>query len=120
LTHFHDGAISDNSTGDVAADSYNKYLDDIACLKETGVRLFIRIPLVLILYIYIYIYIVQVNFYRFSLSWSRILPTGRIDQINQAGIAYYNNLIDALITNEITPLVKQASTKLNKLTHAKF
>jgi beta-glucosidase/6-phospho-beta-glucosidase/beta-galactosidase len=56
-----------------------------------------------------------VNFYRFSLSWSRILPTGRFDQINQAGVDYYNNLIDALIANEITPLVKQAWTKLNKI-----
>lgn len=37
MTHFYDGGISDNSTGDVAANSYNKYMDDIACLKETGV-----------------------------------------------------------------------------------
>ncbi|XP_059474929.1 lactase/phlorizin hydrolase-like [Neocloeon triangulifer] len=82
MTHFYDGSILDNSTGDVAADSYNKYLDDVAALKETGV-----------------------NFYRFSLSWSRILPTGRVDQINQAGIDYYNNLIDALLANGIAPLV---------------
>jgi beta-glucosidase/6-phospho-beta-glucosidase/beta-galactosidase len=38
MTHIHDGGISDNSTGDVAANSYNKYMEDIACLKETGVR----------------------------------------------------------------------------------
>jgi len=41
MTHAHDGGIFDNSTGDVAADSYNRYLDDIACLKETGVGFFL-------------------------------------------------------------------------------
>jgi beta-glucosidase/6-phospho-beta-glucosidase/beta-galactosidase len=62
-----------------------------------------------------------VDFYRFSISWPRILPTGRIDQINQAGIDYYNTLIDALLDNNITPLVKagkfSSSTKLNTLAH---
>jgi len=46
------------------------------------------------------------------------LPTGRIDQINQAGIDYYNSLIDALIANGITPLVradKISSSKKLKL-----
>lgn len=40
MTHFYDGGVLDNSTGDVAADSYNKYQDDITCLKETGVRIY--------------------------------------------------------------------------------
>lgn len=43
--------------------------------------------------------------YRFSISWSRILPLGTIHQINQAGIAYYNSLIDALIDANIVPMV---------------
>ena len=38
MSHTYDGGIANNATGDVAADSYNKYMDDIACLKETGVR----------------------------------------------------------------------------------
>jgi beta-glucosidase/6-phospho-beta-glucosidase/beta-galactosidase len=38
MTHMYDGGIFDNSTGDVAADSYHKVQDDVACLKETGVR----------------------------------------------------------------------------------
>jgi hypothetical protein len=37
MTHQYDGGVSDNSTGDIAADSYHKYADDIAALKETGV-----------------------------------------------------------------------------------
>lgn len=43
------------------------------------------------------------NFYRFSISWSRILPDGA--KTNQAGIDYYNNLINELIENGIEPMV---------------
>jgi hypothetical protein len=38
MSHLHDGGVSDNSTGDIAANSYKQYMEDIACLKETGVR----------------------------------------------------------------------------------
>lgn len=47
----------------------------------------------------------QVTYYRFSLSWTRLLPNGRTDNVNQAGVTYYHNLIDELIKNGIQPQV---------------
>lgn len=81
-THDHANLVADHSNGDVACDSYHKYKEDVQLLKTLGV-----------------------DFYRFSISWPRILPTGKDDQINQLGIDYYNNLIDELIANSITPYV---------------
>lgn len=45
------------------------------------------------------------NFYRFSIAWSRLLPTGDISSLNHAGILYYNRLINKLIDNGIEPMV---------------
>jgi beta-glucosidase/6-phospho-beta-glucosidase/beta-galactosidase len=47
-----------------------------------------------------------VNFYRFSLSWPRIIPTGKLsDGINAAGIAHYNDVINKLLAAGIEPMV---------------
>jgi lactase-phlorizin hydrolase len=46
-----------------------------------------------------------VDFYRFSISWPRILPTGDPTKINQPGIDYYNNLINELKDKNIEPVV---------------
>lgn len=67
---------------DVSCDSYYKTEEDIRLLKD-----------------------LHVDFYRFSINWARILPTGFSSQINQAGIDYYSNLIDELLANGITPMV---------------
>ena len=46
-----------------------------------------------------------VGYYRFSISWSRVLPKGTIDKVNLLGIKYYNKLIDTLLANGIKPAV---------------
>ncbi|XP_068664862.1 beta-glucosidase 18-like [Aristolochia californica] len=76
------GKISDGSNADVADDHYSLFLEDIELMHSLGV-----------------------NSYRFSLSWSRILPKGRFGGINPEGIAFYNNLIDALLRKGIQPFV---------------
>lgn len=45
------------------------------------------------------------DLYRFSLSWTRILPTSFADKINEAGVRYYNNLINELLKYNIQPVV---------------
>lgn len=75
------GTILDNSTGDVADDHYHRWREDVALMKELGVKA-----------------------YRFSIAWSRILPQGRGD-VNLAGIRFYDRLIDELLDNDIEPWI---------------
>ncbi|ESW22409.1 hypothetical protein PHAVU_005G151600, partial [Phaseolus vulgaris] len=82
-THKHPERINNRSNGDVAVDQYNRYKDDIQIMKD-----------------------MNLDAYRFSISWSRILPNGkRSGGINQEGINYYNNLIDNLLANGLQPYV---------------
>jgi len=75
------GHIDDNSSGDVACNSYYKYADDIQLMKDIGV-----------------------SYYRMSIAWTRILPSGT-GQINQAGIDYYNSVINEALSQGIQPAV---------------
>lgn len=45
-----------------------------------------------------------VNFYRFSISWPRVLPTGFSNKISEDGIGYYSKLVDELLANGIEPV----------------
>ena len=73
--------VRDGDTGDVACDHYRRYREDIALMRSLGM-----------------------NAYRFSISWSRILPTGR-GTVNRAGLDFYERLVDALLQNGIEPMV---------------
>ncbi len=75
------GKIKNGDTGDVACDHYHRWRDDVALLRELGVRA-----------------------YRFSIAWPRILPDGR-GAVNQRGIDFYSGLVDALLEANITPFV---------------
>lgn len=44
------------------------------------------------------------NHYRFSIGWSRVLPTGDISNVNEAGIDYYNKLINKILEYGIEPV----------------
>jgi beta-glucosidase len=67
--------------GDVACDHYRKYEEDVRLMRELGL-----------------------NSYRFSISWSRILPAGT-GQVNEKGLDFYRRLVDALLEQGIKPNV---------------
>lgn len=78
----HDpGRIADGRTGDVACDHYHRFREDVALMKELGIRA-----------------------YRFSINWARILPEGT-GEVNEKGIRFYSDLIDALMENKIEPYI---------------
>jgi len=75
------GMIKTGETGDPACDSYHRYLEDVALMCELGL-----------------------NAYRLSTAWPRIIPDGT-GPINQAGLDYYDRLVDALLNASIVPFV---------------
>ncbi|KAM0855157.1 hypothetical protein ACQ4PT_049956 [Festuca glaucescens] len=82
FTHTRPGDITDGRNGDVADDHYHRYMEDVEIMHDLGV-----------------------NSYRFSISWARILPRGRLGGVNSAGIAFYDRLIAALLQKGIEPFV---------------
>jgi beta-glucosidase len=75
------GRTHNGDTGDVAADHFHRWLEDVAHMKGLGLRA-----------------------YRFSISWPRVQPGGSGD-FNAEGIAFYSHLVDALIAAGIEPVV---------------
>nr|XP_027102880.1 furcatin hydrolase-like [Coffea arabica] len=83
FSHQYPNKIADHSTGDIAVDFYHRYKEDIKLMKFLGLDSF-----------------------RMSISWSRVIPHGKLSKgVNKAGIAFYNNLIDELLANGITPFI---------------
>lgn len=75
------GRVANGDNGDVACDSYHRYAEDAALLKNIGAKA-----------------------YRLSIAWSRIFPEGR-GQPNQKGVDHYKKVLDNLLENGITPYV---------------
>jgi beta-glucosidase len=75
------GAIEAGDTGDVACDHYHRWREDVALMQELGL-----------------------NAYRFSVSWPRVLPDG-VGRVNEAGLDFYDRLVDALLEAGIRPFV---------------
>lgn len=82
FTHRVDSIVHNKSTGDVACNSYNLYKEDVKIIKNIGF-----------------------DFYRFSISWGRILPNGFPNYVSKEGLKYYHNLLDELIAKGIKPYV---------------
>jgi len=75
------GRILGGETGDVADDEYHRWREDVGHLEDLGV-----------------------GAYRFSVSWSRIQPEGT-GPANPEGMRFYSDLVDALVTRGIRPVV---------------
>ena len=75
------GNILDGDDGKTACDHYHRYKEDVALMKQMGIRA-----------------------YRFSIAWSRILPKG-YGEVNQKGLDFYSCLIDELLDAGIEPYI---------------
>lgn len=75
------GHIFGGHTGEVACDHYHRFREDVAIMKEMGLK-----------------------GYRFSIDWSRVLPEGT-GCVNETGVAFYSALIDALLEHGIEPYI---------------
>lgn len=73
------GNVDNGDTGDVAADHYYRWKEDIQIMKQIGLQA-----------------------YRFSVAWPRIFPNGR-GQVNQKGLDFYSRLVDGLLEAGIQP-----------------
>ncbi len=74
------GKTYQGETGDRAIDHYHRLAEDVALMQQLGV-----------------------NAYRFSIAWSRLLPSGR-GEVNPEGVAFYRELAERLRAAGITPM----------------
>jgi beta-glucosidase len=74
------GAVANGDTGDVACDHYRRYREDVDLMAE-----------------------LDLGAYRFSVAWPRVLPDGN-GPVNEAGLAFYDRLVDTLLERGIRPL----------------
>jgi beta-glucosidase len=75
------GKITNGDTGDVTCDHYHRYDEDIALMRELGLK-----------------------GYRFSVSWPRVLPDG-VAPVNYKGLDFYDRLVDRLLAANILPFL---------------
>ncbi len=75
------GNVVNNDTGNVACDHYHRYREDVELMAYLGLQA-----------------------YRFSISWTRVLPEGK-GEVNQAGMDFYHRLVDQLLDVGIAPMV---------------
>jgi beta-glucosidase len=73
------GRVWNGDTGDVACDHYHRFREDVALMAEIGL-----------------------DAYRFSIAWPRVVPDGS-GEVNQAGLDFYDRLVDELLANGIEP-----------------
>lgn len=86
--------ITNNGTGEIACDAYHRFAEDVALMKQLHLKA-----------------------YRFSLSWPRILPEGR-GTVNEAGLAFYDALVDLLLENGIEPIITLYHWDMPSAVHA--
>ncbi len=89
------GAVWNHHNGDVACDHYNRYREDVGLMSEIGLHA-----------------------YRLSISWPRVLPDGT-GRVNEAGLDFYDKLIDTLLEKNITPYVTLFHWDLPYLLHCR-
>lgn len=77
-----EGNTANGENGSIACDHYHRFEQDVKLMADMGVKA-----------------------YRFSISWSRVLPDGTPSQVNPEGIDFYNRLIDTLLEHEIVPWI---------------
>jgi beta-glucosidase len=73
--------VVNNETGDVTVDHYHRFKEDVPLMKDLNLAA-----------------------YRFSVAWTRILPSGK-GKVNRIGLGFYDRLVDELLNHKIEPYI---------------